>query len=100
MNDLNPNVLVIVGPTAIGKTALAVDLSEYFDIEIVSADSRQLYRYMDICTAKPDNTQRLRVPHHFIDHINPDETYNAAQYAREALPVIQSIFDRGKQPVI
>lgn len=100
MNDLNPNVLVIVGPTAIGKTALGIELSEYSDVEIVSADSRQLYRYMDICTAKPDNTQRLRVPHHFIDHINPDETYNAAQYAREALPVIQSIFDRGKLPVI
>lgn len=93
-------VLFIVGPTGIGKTEISLTLAEQMDAEIVSADSRQVYRFMDIGTAKPTKEQLARVPHHFIDIKYPDESYSAGQYGSEARHCIAEIFQRGKQPMV
>ncbi len=93
-------VLVICGPTAVGKTALSLKVAELLGGEIVSADSRQIYRYMDIGTAKPTAEERAIAPHHFIDMLNPDEDYSAGEYARDARAVIADIFARGNQPIV
>jgi len=89
-------VVVIIGPTASGKSAIAIELAERFNGEIVSADSMQVYRYMDIGTAKPTKDQRKRVPHHLIDSVNPDEEFTAARYKDEAAKAIQEINNKGK----
>jgi len=75
----------IVGPTATGKSDLALILAKQLGAEILSADSMQIYRFMDIGTAKPSKEIRATVPHHFIDILNPDETYSAGRFAREAV---------------
>ncbi|HTS00824.1 MAG TPA: isopentenyl transferase family protein, partial [Bacteroidota bacterium] len=75
-----PDVPVIVGPTASGKTAVALALADVLPVEIISADSRQVYRYLDIGTAKPSPAERARVPHHFIDIIDPDEEFSAGRF--------------------
>ena len=87
-------VIVLVGPTAIGKTALSLQLVQRFDCEIVSMDSMQVYRYMDIGTAKPDLEEQARVPHHLLDIINPDEQYDAARFVKDTLAAIKDINDR------
>ena len=87
-------VVVIAGPTAGGKTALGVDLALALDGEVVSADSMQVYRYMDIGTAKPGLDEQALVPHHLIDIIDPHEQYDAARFVRDALNAIQEIADR------
>lgn len=92
--------MIIVGPTAVGKTAVSLEMARRVDAEIVSADSRQIYRYMDIGTAKPTPQERAVVPHHFIDIRNPDEHYSAGQFAREARAVIENIRRRGRLPVV
>jgi tRNA dimethylallyltransferase len=79
-----PKLVVICGPTGIGKTAAAIKLAERFKAEIISADSMQIYRYMDIGTAKPTAEEQARVRHHLIDLVDPDEHFDAAQYARLA----------------
>lgn len=89
-------IIVIVGPTASGKSALAIELSRRFDGEIVSADSMQVYRYMDIGTAKPVKEEREKIPHHLIDIVDPDEEFTAARYRDEASKVIMEIHKRGK----
>lgn len=89
-------VVLIVGPTASGKSALAIELAEKFNGEIVSADSMQVYRYMDIGTAKPAKEQRKKIPHHMIDAADPDEDYTAARYSDEASRAIREIHERGK----
>ena len=91
-----PKVIVITGPTASGKTELAIHLAEHFSAEIVNADSMQVYREMDIGTAKPTLEQRKRVPHHLIDIVDPNEEFNAAMYREQAMTVIQDIWHRGK----
>jgi tRNA dimethylallyltransferase len=93
-------VVAIVGPTAVGKTALALELAERVPLEIVSADSRAVYRWMDIGTAKPTLEERRRVPHHLIDVVDPDERYSLALYQQQALQAIQRIADRGRLPVL
>lgn len=93
-------VLLIVGPTAIGKTALSLELAKRIDCEIVSADSRQVYRYMDIGTAKPTAVELAAGPHHFINYKNPDEYYSAGEFGLEARRCIDEIFARGKQPLV
>jgi tRNA dimethylallyltransferase len=93
-------VLCIVGPTASGKTALAVELALIFGGEVVSCDSMQVYRCMDIGTAKPDIGERKGVPHHMIDVCDPDEPYSAARYATEASVCIDDILKRGRLPII
>ena len=94
--DNKPKVIIIAGPTASGKTELAVELAFYFDGEIINADSMQVYRGMDIGTAKPTPEQRKKVPHHLIDVVDPDEEFNAASYRKIALPLIYNIYARGK----
>ena len=93
-------VLFIVGPTGIGKTALAIKLTERLKGEIVSADSRQIYKFMTIGTAKPTREELAAVPHHFIDIKTPDEYYSAGQFGSEARTRIAEIQKRGKQPMV
>ncbi len=90
------NLVAIVGPTGVGKSRLALRLAKSFDAEIVSADSRQVYRYMDIGTAKPNPEDLSLVPHHLIDIINPDEQFSLAQYQQLAYRAIEDIQRRGK----
>lgn len=87
-------VIGIVGPTATGKSQLALAVAERLNGQIVSADSRQVYRFMDIGTAKPNLTDRTRVPHHFIDIINPDDPYDVGKYYSEASDLIQNLLNR------
>jgi len=93
-------VLVLVGPTAIGKTALSLEIADSFDCEIVSVDSMQVYRYMDIGTAKPDARERQRVRHHLIDIVSPDQQYNAARFVSDAVRAMKEIFSRGRIPLL
>lgn len=92
--------MVIVGPTAVGKTALSLAIAERFSGEIIGADSMQVYRHMDIGTAKPTLEERGRVRHHLIDVADPNERYQAARYATEALQACRDITDRGKVPLV
>jgi tRNA dimethylallyltransferase len=93
-------LIVIVGPTAVGKTRLALRLAQEFDGEIISADSRQVYRGMDIGTAKPSLEERRRVRHHLIDVVAPDETFTLAQYQQLAYEAIDDVLARGKVPFL
>ncbi len=93
-------LIVIAGPTAIGKTAVALELAERLKGEIIGADSRQIYRYMDIGTAKPTAEERARIPHHLIDIREPNEAYSAADFARDASVLAQEIIRRGKIPMV
>lgn len=94
------SLLVIVGPTAVGKTEAGIRVARAIGGEIVSADSRQVYRGMDIGTAKPTRAQREEVPHHLTDLAAPDERYNAGRFCRDALAVIDDIRGRGRRPVV
>lgn len=85
-------LIVIVGPTASGKTALAIQLAQHFDTAVVSADSRQFYREMTIGTAKPSPEELKQVPHYFIDSHSISEDYDAASYGRDALETIETLF--------
>ncbi|NIW80261.1 MAG: tRNA (adenosine(37)-N6)-dimethylallyltransferase MiaA [Calditrichae bacterium] len=93
-------VLVLTGPTGVGKTGLSLAIAKKLPVEIVSADSRQIYRYMDIGTAKPDSKVREQVPHHFIDILNPDQDYSAGAFANAARQTISEILMRGKIPLV
>ncbi len=97
--DLIP-LLALVGPTASGKTALALSLAERFGGEIISADSRQIYRLMDIGTAKPTAEERARIPHHLLDVVWPDEPYTLAQYQADAMRAIAEVSARGRLPLL
>jgi tRNA dimethylallyltransferase len=93
-------VVAIVGPTAVGKTALALALGATFPTEVVSADSRQFYRFMDIGTAKPTSAERAQMPHHLIDIADPDETVGLAQFLRLARSAVAEIAARGHLPLV
>lgn len=93
-------LIAVVGPTASGKTQLGIQLAQQFGGEIISSDSRQIYRHMDIGTAKPSFEERIAVPHYLIDFINPDQTYNAGQFQNDADKIIQKLYDQKKVPVI
>jgi tRNA dimethylallyltransferase len=95
-----PRLPILCGPTASGKTALALRLAEQFPSEIVSADSRQVYREMDIGTAKPSLAERSQVSHHLIDVINPDHEFNASDYAVMAHRAIAKIRLSNKTPLV
>jgi tRNA dimethylallyltransferase len=95
-----PKLIAIVGPTASGKTTLGIALAQKFGGEIVSADSRQIYRGMDIGTAKPTAAERRAIPHHLIDIRNPDEDYTVADYQRDAVAAIRGIIARGALPIL
>ena len=99
--DLRPSSLVvIVGPTAAGKTALSIELAEAVGGEIVSADSRQIYRGMDIGTAKATADEQTRVPHHLLDVVEPDQVLTLAEYQRMAYDTIANIHARGRLPIL
>jgi len=87
-------LISIVGPTAVGKSALAIHLAEKYRTHILSCDSRQIYRYMDIGTAKASIEERQQIPHHFIDILDPSQEYNAASFEKEALKTLQTIFEK------
>ena len=93
-------VIVIVGPTCSGKTSLGINLAEKVDGEIISADSRQIYKYLDIGTAKPDKTELKKVKHYFINQLKPDEDFNASKFEWEALKIIERLFNESKQPIV
>lgn len=93
-------LIVVAGPTASGKTGLAIDIANYADGEIVSADSMQIYRYMDIGSAKPTPEERQAAVHHLIDFLEPDEEFSVADYTEKAHEVIADIYLRGKIPVM
>ena len=97
---MKPDILVICGPTASGKTALAAALARRFGGEVVSADSMQVYRGMDIGTAKPTQEEMLGVPHHMLDVASPLENYSVARYVADAVPIVDDILARGKLPVV
>lgn len=90
----NKTLITIVGPTAVGKTAMAIELAQYFDTEIISADSRQFYREMNIGTAKPTAFELSQVPHHFVDSHSIDEDYSAGDFERDALAKIATLFQK------
>jgi tRNA dimethylallyltransferase len=93
-------LIAIVGPTGIGKSGLALHLATIFHGEIISADSRQVYRYLDIGTAKPTSQELSLIPHHLIDIINPDEDFSLAQYLELANQAINNIFRHGRLPFL
>ena len=93
-------VPVLVGPTAIGKTAVALALAEHLPLEVVSADSRQVYRRLDVGTAKPTRRERARVAHHGVDVAEPGERYSAGRYALESVQWLADIRVRGRLPVV
>lgn len=96
----NPPLIVIVGETASGKTALAIRLAQQFHGEIIAADSRTIYRGMDISTAKPSPAECLAVPHHMLNVVKPDETFTAADFQRQAKAVIADVASRGSLPFL
>ncbi|MDC0765281.1 tRNA (adenosine(37)-N6)-dimethylallyltransferase MiaA [Brevibacillus sp. AG] len=93
-------LVVIIGPTSVGKTQLSLELAEQFDGEIISGDSMQVYRGMDIGTAKAEPEELARIPHHLIDIKNPDEEYSVAMFQESAATLITDINQRGKLPFI
>ena len=93
-------VVAIVGPTASGKTAVGLSLARRMGGEIVSADSRQIYRLLDIGTAKPTAAERGEISHHFIDILDPDQEYNAGLYGEQGRATIVEVFRRGNVPII
>ncbi len=97
---MSTDAVLLLGPTACGKSALALQLAERVPLEIVSIDSAQVYRGMDIGTAKPSADERARVPHHLIDLREPTEPYSAADFVRDAAPVIDAIRARGRLPLV
>ena len=95
----NP-LIVILGPSAVGKTKISIDVAEYFAAEIVSADSTLVYRGMDIGTAKPSLEERARVPHHMIDIANLDEIWSLGRFQAEAFNIINDIHERNHLPIV
>lgn len=100
MPSTSNNLLVIVGPTAVGKTPTSIDLAERLQGEVISADSRYLYRGMDIGTAKPSPAEQARVPHHLIDVTDPDQPWSLAQFRDTALRLIDEINQRSRLPIL
>ncbi|HEX7053828.1 MAG TPA: tRNA (adenosine(37)-N6)-dimethylallyltransferase MiaA [Burkholderiales bacterium] len=92
--------MALLGPTASGKSALAMALAERLPVEIVAMDSAQVYRGMDIGTAKPSAAERSRVPHHLLDLVDPDQPYSAGRWRADALAAIRDILRRGRIPLI
>lgn len=95
-----PPAIAIMGPTASGKSKIALEVAKHYPVEIISVDSAQVYRHMDIGTAKPDAATLAAVPHHLIDLIDPTERYSAAQFRHDALEAMHQITERGKIPLL
>lgn len=99
MTDMN-TIIAVAGPTAVGKTKFAIRIAQEFDGEVVSCDSMQLYRFMDIGSAKPTAEEMTQARHHLVDIIDPREDFSVAEYQKLAKAAIRDIFSRGKTPVI
>jgi tRNA dimethylallyltransferase len=97
---LKKNLIIIAGPTAVGKTALSIQLAQHYACPIISADSRQFYKEMSIGTAKPSVAEMQNVPHYFIDHISIHDTYNVGQYERDAIQLIETLFKEHEQIIV
>lgn len=95
-----PKVIVICGPTASGKTALSIKLAKQINGEIISSDSMQIYKYMDIGTAKPDKEEMQGIKHHLIDFVEPNQRYSVAEFKKDAENAIEKILAKGKTPII
>src|SRR5436190_15339641 len=95
-----PAAFVLLGPTASGKSTLAMELAARFPLEIVSVDSAQVYRGMDIGTAKPDAATRASVPHHLVDIVDPTDPYSAGRFRSDAMRAMEAIAARGKVPLL
>ncbi|MBK7595659.1 MAG: tRNA (adenosine(37)-N6)-dimethylallyltransferase MiaA [Gemmatimonadetes bacterium] len=91
---------ILVGPTGVGKTAIALALAAHWPLEVISADSRQIYRGLDIATAKATRKERERVPHHLVDVVRPGDRYSAGRFALEAATAIETVREHGKLPVV
>jgi len=100
MNAARPRVLVIAGPTGAGKSDYALQLAQRLPVEIISVDSAQVYRGMDIGTAKPSAAEQAAVPHHLLDLCDPESAYSAGQFRRDALDCIAQIAGRGRVPLL
>ena len=92
-------IIVIGGPTASGKTALSIELAKLYDTEIISCDSMQIYKHMNIGTAKPDMAEREGIVHHMLDVIEPDESFSVAEFVKEAHEKTREIFEKDKVPI-
>ena len=97
---MTDKIICIAGPTASGKTALAVELAKTLDAEVVSCDSMQVYRYMDIGTAKPTREEMQGIPHHMLDVADPTEEFSVSRYCEMAAPIVDDILARGKTAII
>ena len=95
-----PKIVVICGPTASGKTALGIQVAQQANGEIISSDSMQIYKDMDIGTAKPTEEERAQAVHHLVDFVSPDERYSVADFQKDATEKIEDILSRGKLPII
>lgn len=93
-------VIVIVGPTCSGKTKVAIDLADKLKTQIISADSRQVYKYLSIGTAKPSDEELHKIKHYFIDCLNPNENYNASKFEEDALEIISQLSSQNKIPIV
>lgn len=93
-------VIVIVGPTCSGKTKLSLLLADLLNSEIISADSRQVYKFLNVGTAKPDKKELLKVKHHFVDELYPDQDFNASKFASKAEKIIDELFVSNKIPIV
>lgn len=93
-------IITICGPTGIGKTGIAIDLARQFNGEIIGADSMQIYKYMDVGTAKPDARERAEAVHHLVDFLDPKEEFDAGRYTALADRAIEDIRSRGKRPIV
>ncbi len=100
MSNEPPQLLCLAGPTASGKTGVAIELARSLGGEIISADARQVYQYLDIGTAKPTARERARARHHLVDYVDPTEDYSAGRFVRDAEKAITEIRSRGKLPII
>ncbi len=100
MEENHPNLIVVLGPTASGKSGLGIALAQHFHGEIVSADSRQVYRGLDIGTAKVTPEEQALVPHHLLDVVDPQDTYTVAQFQQEAIAAINDILARSHLPLL
>ena len=93
-------VIVVVGPTASGKTSLSIEIAKKIGGEIISADSMQIYKEMDIATAKPTEEEMQGIPHHLMSFVEPTDNFSVADFKEKALDAIEDIFSRGKQPIV
>jgi len=100
MKRLSPPIIALVGPTAAGKTASTFAIADHYPCEIVGMDSMQVYRYMDIGTAKPTREEQSRIPHHLVDIVDPDDEYTAGRFVRDAEKAITAIQQRGNIPLL